>query len=492
MSKQTGVFRRLGLALVLAIGFGAASALATSWAISIWESLHTSRSPWDSLVVCADGTPLIQRYTTYDDYRQVVTYHDLDSGREVPNPKEHESWLTGASLAVPRRNVGFPLDGNARIGFFSDGQTPPNLWYFVHDGARDGRGYFVGYDSESKLCVGFIGRDGFRTDRPPVEQWFPMDGVKLASGRAFSRYTLGRYWGGYSEDQFAEFPAWKVDMISGTQLIEVDLRARSVTTLMESTNMMAVGISETVSKSKPVGEEPPAVHRQQHLAVRTADRVLVLDAAGKQHSEYVLPEEDGLRDRGFTLYELDAGKALVIAGRVLLERSQREELLWIDASGKVLRRAKVSRQGVNGPNDARDAWKSALIVPAPVALALVATLAPLDYISSGREPNYSAALAHSLAVFWPSLLVVTLLSAVLAWYCCRRHRRYYQASSVVWFVFVLLLGVSGLVAYLFHRRWPVLEKCPACGHDVPRDREACAKCGAAFPPPEPKDCEVFA
>ena len=135
----------------------------------------------------------------------------------------------------------------------------------------------------------------------------------------------------------------------------------------------------------------------------------------------------------------------------------------------------------------------ALAVPAPVVLAFLATVVePLEHLEIGLEPNYSAALARSLAVWWPALLVVSLLSAALAWYCCRRHRRYYQPASGVWFVFVLLTGVPGLVAYLFHRRWPVLEKCPACGQDVPRDREACASCGAAFPAPEPKGCEVFA
>ena len=136
----------------------------------------------------------------------------------------------------------------------------------------------------------------------------------------------------------------------------------------------------------------------------------------------------------------------------------------------------------------------ALAIPAPVdTRRLLATVAvPLADWAIGLEPNYSAALARCLAAWWPALLVVTLLAAVLAWYCCRRHRRYYQPASGVWFVFVLLTGLPGLVAYLFHRRWPVLEKCPACGQAVPHDREACANCGAAFPPPEPKGCEVFA
>jgi predicted amidophosphoribosyltransferase len=58
--------------------------------------------------------------------------------------------------------------------------------------------------------------------------------------------------------------------------------------------------------------------------------------------------------------------------------------------------------------------------------------------------------------------------------------------------FVFILGVPGLLAYRFHRRWPVLEACPACKQDVPHDREACSHCGSEFPRPEPKGTEVFA
>ena len=40
----------------------------------------------------------------------------------------------------------FPLDGNSRVVRFDDRQTPLKFWYFIDDGNRDGRGYFVGYD----------------------------------------------------------------------------------------------------------------------------------------------------------------------------------------------------------------------------------------------------------------------------------------------------------------------------------------------------------
>jgi hypothetical protein len=252
---------------------------------------------------------------------------------------------------------------------------------------------------------------------------------------------------------------------------------------MESPDLIAVRTLETPSKRKAAVGEELRTHLRDELAVRTKDRVVIFDATGKQHSALPIPEE--LRGKGyFTVYDLGAGTALLAASRLLPDWSRREELSWIDASGKVLRRAEFTTAEGNPGKDAVEAWKTVLTAPAPLVLAC--------HVTNGLEPDYSAALARCLAAWWPALLTVTLLAAALAWHCCRRHRRYYQPYSGVWFVFVLLTGVPGLVAYLFCRCWPVLEKCRSCGQEVPHDREACANCGAAFPLPEPKGCEVFA
>ena len=530
MSKPQGLLRPLGLALVLALGFAVVFAVAAAWARSIWESLHgagaservvvrtehqangrvtqvtevNADSGGESLVVREDGTPLIQRWTN-DGYRnaaiRTLNLRALE-GREVPGHKEKEveSWLDGASLGMPGRSrfwladwLMFPLSSGQRVRRFAEGRTPCNLWYFLDDGARDGRGYFVGYDSRSKQCVGFIGRDGLRPDLPPVEKWFPIDGDKLVNGAVFSRLPP-------RGDEYGEvpvnvgefpFPMWKVDMICGAQLLEVNLRTGSVRTLLESADLMSAGILETATKSAPAGEAPTSSRRREKLAVRTSDRVLLFDAARKQYAAYVIPRE--FRGRTITFYELNAGTALLAANRLLPDWRNRQELLWTDASGKVLRRAEVTLGKSDPHHRGVELRNTSLVFPVPVVLAFLATvLVPLEDLDIGVVPNYSTALTHSLAAGWLPMLLVSLLAVVLAAYCYRRHRRYYQRASGVWFLFVLLTGVAGLVAYLFHRRWPVLEKCPACGRDVPRDRETCANCGAAFPLPEPKGCEVFA
>jgi hypothetical protein len=66
------------------------------------------------------------------------------------------------------------------------------------------------------------------------------------------------------------------------------------------------------------------------------------------------------------------------------------------------------------------------------------------------------------------------------------------SERVIWPLFVLAFGLPGWVGYRFGRRWPVLESCPKCGVDVPRDREDCTDCEVAFPGPALKGTEVFA
>ena len=491
MMKQTGGFRPLGIALVVAFGFETVIAVVVGWGVSTWESLRPREGVNESLMVRWDGMPLIQSnaYNNYaGDGHNNLAYRAVD-GSSVPPPGEKDRWLKGASLTIPRYTGVFPLQGYMRVGRFTNGQAPPVQWYFVDDGARDGRGYFEGYDSASKRRTGFIGRNGIRPDRPPVKDWFPMDGNKLASDAAFSVRSVGPFWFGYERDEpSAEFPLWKVGMLSAGQVLEIDLRNGSVKTIFEAADLIVIGLSGTVS----AGEGPPHTNYHQHLAVRASDRVLLFDGEGKLLASYLVPEE--FRDQGFTLYELDGGKALLNVGRTVSDRGYENELAWIDSSGKILRREAVLLKGnYYGMDQKGEARASALLVPAPAMLAFFAAVVmPREAISATRAANYSAAIAQSLALFAIPLLLVSLLSVVLAVLCWRRNRRYFQPASGLWFVFVLLMGLPGVVGYLFHRRWPVREACPSCGRLVPRDREACAACGKEFPAPQPKGIEVFA
>ncbi len=171
--------------------FGAVFALAAGWGITIWEGLRPNRVVNETLIIRPDGTPVIQ-CCVLNGYAG-VTYRALD-GNELPPAKGTNPSLGGILLPMPRLDSLFPLAGDVRAGRYYDGEAPStNAWYFLHDGTREGRGYFVGYNLQSKLCLGFIGRDGFRPDQPPVEQWFPVDGAKMANYTALLRYRFDDY-----------------------------------------------------------------------------------------------------------------------------------------------------------------------------------------------------------------------------------------------------------------------------------------------------------
>lgn len=133
------------------------------------------------------------------------------------------------------------------------------------------------------------------------------------------------------------------------------------------------------------------------------------------------------------------------------------------------------------------------MLPIPTLLGLGAFVAyPLEQVWNGSAASYPEGLVAACRRFlWP-IIVVTLTAIALAAWCFRRHRRYAQPGVWMWCLFVLLLGVPGLIGYLLHRRWPVCETCSACGRRVAGDRDTCQACGAAFPAPPPVGTEIFA
>jgi hypothetical protein len=509
MSQPTAIIRPLGLATVLAVGFGVAYAILGAWCYAIWEGFHPEGSVSESVVVQADGTtttreivvddprgneslvvredgtPLIE-HNSYRRGYEKKTFRTL-RGAEVTIP-DNEPWCKGAGLGRPHEwPFMFPLNADSRVVRFFDYRSDPTVWYFIHDGVRDGHGYFVGYDSKSKNCVGYFGREGFRPDPPPKEAFFPMDGLRMAN-QAAGFFPLGQEANSYyyvPESDARDMPDWKLHMISADRLLEIDLRNRSVTTMMQSADLISLDMIYPAWS-------PKANLRHRFLVVRTSDRLLLFNAAGKQERSYVIPAE--LRGGFIIFYDLGNKTALVTRTRTLRDHTKREDLCWIDPAGKVLRRHEFCPAQNSKPfNERRNAWKVAPICPAPIAMALVATVGgPLDHLDAGAEPNYRSALRRSLSAQWPILLAVSALSAVLAGFCYRRQKRFAQPWTGVWVVAVFLGGLPGFVGYRFHRHWPTLEKCPACGRSVPRDREACSACRAEFPLPELKGTEVFA
>ena len=139
-----------------------------------------------------------------------------------------------------------------------------------------------------------------------------------------------------------------------------------------------------------------------------------------------------------------------------------------------------------------DWWAIGLTLPEPVALTIAMTaIVPTNYLQSGADAEYASALNRSFANLWPALLVNCLLGLGCAGVCYRRQRTYAASWTWIWMAFVFLGGIPGLLAYLAHRSWPARLVCDSCKVTTPRDREACAACGAPFPEPRMQGIELI-
>lgn len=492
MSKQNAILRPLGLATVLALGFGLVIGILFSWGYGVWEEINRSNMDLDRLTILLDGTPLIAGY-----HDGKYEYHTID-GKKIKLPTENAIFANNEVLVGPKdlEKIRSPLKARERIQPFSDQLTPATFWYFIHDRNLDGKGYFVGYDSKLKRHIGYIGRLGFSKDMPLSENWFPMDGRGMFGANP-NRYKTGINPGYpvYAEPRQGEpeemdIDTWKVVMISDDQLLQINLRARSVTTLAKLSDMLSIC---EINAFMPIPDKPTVNNMKHHyLAVRTMDKVILLDAAGKQVRTYEIPED--LRRRSFTFYDIGDEKAIISHKRVHPDLKVGDELTWIDTSGKILRREEVLAKRTLMVLSRTDYWRAILAAPEPISMILcMAVLDPIfGYLDIEAESHYAGALARSLMESWQALIVVCIIAAVLAWVCYQRQRRMALPWTWVWVGFVFLGGVPGFLGYLFHRRWPVLQNCHVCGHAVPHDRELCSSCGSEFPGPELKGIEVFA
>ena len=218
------------------------------------------------------------------------------------------------------------------------------------------------------------------------------------------------------------------------------------------------------------------------IAVRTTDRIQILQPDGKEIRSYPLPSP--LHRGGIIqLWELPKNEI------VLYDRWQHQNLFWLDAAGKVVRQEHVALRTWSSPRWISPATEnffgSVLMAPSPGAI--VAALA--FRTRKLADPRWLRVIWPD---WWPGLLGTAVISMVLAVFCYRHHRKYRLPWSGMWVVFVLLFGVPAFLGYLAHRSWPARLACPHCGRLAPRDRPACADCGRDFPPPPAKGIEVFA
>jgi hypothetical protein len=465
------------------------------WVVGLVEtSQHRSRV-YEHIVIRPDGEPVIQSYTAGD--FQNFSYRTLAGD---PTSLEPGGQLSSASLdpmQQPPPLFDWPLGWGQSLGA-SDSATPRGAWYLIRNGEADGKGYFIGYDALSRLPIGYLSRSGFRQSLPPTDDWFKFgrrsfgygSGGIAASVQRLSYNNMANLYD-YGTDRETLRP-WMVYVIVGDDILEVNLRARTVRRVIELTGIISLGLLTEAIENKDRQPESKwqFVHR---LGARSNDRLIVLDPDDGTNREFKFPET--LSNERFDIYSL-SGEQLLLQWYPKSDDLQRTgtRLTWIANNGSIQREESVQLGGA-GESISPQAISVAFALGAPVPLAwatFAAGIGPIGMYQSHDVASYSLGVEKVASMAWPGIVLVVVLgcvSAVLVW---RWQRRYCRGGTGAWCAFAFLLGLTGLAAYWLEHRRAKLEACGECAANVPRDRDACALCNAPFAAPPLVGTEIFA
>ena len=488
MRNRIGTVQSVLLAAIVAVGFATLYGIVFACCYGLWQERTRARRTRENLQITTEGIPVISSSDGIG-----VTHYRLLDGRAFSG---HKDWLRGVRLGANSNAAArwSELSWHHRVLPVASVSQPAVYWYFIHTGKRAGKGYFAGYDSRTQFCVGYIGPGGFQINEPPESRQFSVDGRQIAfgSGLVSTAQNAGHY-GVYPAPGSVDPLESTAFLHSAGHVYRVNFRNETIDVDLDVPNLLSMqGFWRRTSRTRNEHSADQS-GAELLLALRTPDRVIIRTADARDSRVYMLPAE--LQDVDFLFYELPEGRALVqLWDHGEIGRSYSADLVWLTEDGDVVRR----EEDVVGWSSAHGHFRTESLVlaagvPAPIAVTAMAVYSVLQELQLwGAEDDYSSALVRSLAETWPALLVIALFSAGLTVVCDRWQRRYGQPRSYVWLGFVFLLGLPGLMGYLFHRRWPLREACPACGRKASRDREVCSSCGAEFPRPELKGTEVFA
>lgn len=464
MTTQSGRLESLALAVVLAIGAGVVWVFFFAFGFGIVQEVFFSHVG-ERIVVLGNGIPVVEAYHS----EHPNSYHSLDGkrldsvdtnnkmGRQFIWGPRWQGWV-GSSWG---RRI-------TRISTQSSGDSYDSVnWYFVHDGALRGHGYFIGYDPVTKLKVGCLGRNGFRPDEPTAEEQFPVNShnrpLKSAQTICHLVDPVEQPGGRYIISQRD-----LLYLVTRDGLLQIDLKTHKTNVVRKDASLISIVASSYGT-----------------ILARTPNRILALDRDGKEVGIYPLPAE--LRDADIEWWQLGKDKALVQAGW------NGNDLFWLDAAGKIVRHKRVDLRAVSREPNIVGYMANLLGMPSPgVSVTFLAVNPWESHQSQDNTVGYFVVLGRALNHAWPRLLFISVVSIFLAVLCHHRQRKYALPWTWVWTALVLLFGVPAFLGYLAHRSWPARLACPHCGRRVPRDRPACTGCHRDFPPPPPKGIEVFA
>jgi hypothetical protein len=324
-------------------------------------------------------------------------------------------------------------------------------------------------------------------------------------------------------------PGWQIFVAERDKLWEVDLRSRSARAVLEVPSVVSVAkldtrkeivellasggaaaAPSTKSSVSPIDQstkEPGTVNSKTAdkadaanadeaklaavQALRSVDRIVLYDSGSGHTKEFKLPAS--IPNKDVSVYWIAPDQLLVTFDSDYWSGGHVTQLKWIDGAGKVMRETEVKVAGYVPDSPQATSWFGLGIVPVTIVwVAGIALVAPLVLLQHHDAADFASAVAQCFHIGWAPFVLLIAISGLLAWLTLRLQRKYRRSHSAIWAGFVFLFGLSGFLAYLIEYRRAKLEACTECGEIVPRDREACADCDAEFALPPRVGTEIFA
>jgi hypothetical protein len=423
------------------MGFALVNGFTVVWlyeaGAALWgnDPVRTSRQ----LVTLPDGTVLFER-ADYSDNAWTHAYERLN-GTLVTAPVDRSTIVHGNTL-WPSPPEMMSTGPGLRLRVILAATTPTEHWYYVaHRMGVDGLAYLAGYDTQSRRRIGFFGRDGFQTDAPTPEEMLPVNTVRAFGGTLFSMWytTPG-----------SSLQSGHLHLLTGGRLIQADPRTRSLTPIVDRTDIQDAAPLMTTSWSTAAGVTVQA----QPILLRTPHSVIVFDPAAETSREYMLPAE--CRERLVTFVPIDEQHAAVEAWGTFADGApQRNDVFVIDRGGELVEThlAAVDRSEWGGAQQGT-MLIAAFAVPAPIASILIAACVPLG------DAWLPVMWSHVIRETWPAVMVTCVAGLLAALAALRQLRNCHAQHTGLWLTFVFLFGLPGYVGYRLHRRFPRRDPIP--------------------------------
>jgi len=239
------------LALLFALGLGVIWGFLLAFVGSAVAALSPSDGKThEDLQITVEGEPLVQTYIggnyTHTELRT------LDGEKVDP---EKVQLLGGVGTYPPYRSPGLierPVIWRERLAGMCDYARPPVEWMMIRDAEPLGHAYLAGFDTITKLPVGYIGRLGFRQAKPPQDEQFYLGPHRLNWEGGARVTSIGQIRFGIRGPQETRpepnekqaLASWLVYLADADgQIHEINLRTHAVRSLAEISDVASIAVA---------------------------------------------------------------------------------------------------------------------------------------------------------------------------------------------------------------------------------------------------------